>query len=101
MKILKIFGIGNQKIISEKNSVDGVVTSVKTCWWLKVNKKLIRMSSLDGAEFPHIISFIYNVDGTEYKGSRYISWTTRCPQSNEKITVFFDKSNPSQYAVDI
>ena len=33
----------------------GTVVSVKKQWWLKVNTKPIRMNTLDGATFPHII----------------------------------------------
>lgn len=75
--------------------------STKTCWWLKINTTSVRTNSLDGAAFPHIIFFRYDVDGVEYKGSRYISWTTRCPVINENISVYFDVSKPSMYAVDI
>lgn len=101
MKLSQIFGIGSQKIISANNSVNGTVTSVKTCWWLKINTKPVRWDYLDGAVFPHIISFTYRVDGTEYRGSRYISWRARCPKVNEAIPVFFNPSDPSKYAVPV
>lgn len=101
MKLAQIFGIGSPKIISANNSTNGRVTSVKTCWWLKINTKPVRWDYLDGAVFPHIISFRYQVDGREYCGSRYISWKVTCPRVNEAITVFFDPTNPSKYAVSV
>ena len=33
----------------------GTVLSVAKQWWLKVNTKPIRIGTLDGATFPHII----------------------------------------------
>ncbi|ERT38252.1 MAG: hypothetical protein Q4F83_11425 [Eubacteriales bacterium] len=31
----------------------GTVVSVSKQWWLKVNRKPVRMHTLDGAEFPY------------------------------------------------
>jgi len=101
MNIFGCFGLGAEKIVSENNFIDGTVTEVKTCWWLKVNTKPVRTHSMDGAAFPHIIHFVYKVDGIEYKGSRYVNWNVRCPQTRERITVYFDKTNPAKYAVKI
>ena len=101
MKIRGLFNIGGQKIISQGHKVKGTVVSAKTCWWLKINTKPIRHRSMDGAAFPYIISFQYEVDGIEYRGSRYVCWTTRCPVIHETIDVYFDISKPSIYAVDI
>ena len=101
MSIRGLLNIGGQKIIHEGCRVKGTVFSTRTCWWLKINSTPVRTSSLDGAAFPHIISFRYVVDGVEYRGSRYVSWTTRCPVINETINVYYDLYKPSMYAVDI
>lgn len=101
MSIRGLFNVGGQKIIDQGHMAKGTVMSTKICWWLKINTTSVRTNSMDGAAFPHIISFRYDVDGVEYKGSRYVSWTTRCPVINQVITVYFDVSNPSMYAVDI
>ena len=93
-------GFRNRKIISEPFKTTGKVASVKKCWWLKVNTKPVRTHALDGAAFPHVIYFLYTVDGVEYKGSRFISCLSPCPRAGEKITVYYDKSNPQKYAVD-
>ena len=37
------------------NETNGTVIAVAKQWWLKVNTKPIRMGSMDGAIFPHII----------------------------------------------
>lgn len=105
MNILRCFGAGAEKIIAGNNFVDGLVTRVKTCRWLKVNTKPARMHALDGAVFPHMIYFSYTVNGTEYKGVWYVSWyisyAARCPQVGERVTVYFDRADPSKYAVRV
>ena len=99
MSILSCFGFGEKRILNDGYTAVGVITSVKKCWWLKVNQKAIRLYALDGAVFPHIIRFTYQVDGKEYSGSRYISWTADCPLIQEEITVYYSKENPSKYAL--
>ena len=101
MSILRCFGFGADNIISGNNFTGGTITGIKTCWWIKVNKKPIRTQPLDGAAFPHIIYFSYSVNGRPYKGNRYMSWYALCPQVNEHITVYYDKTNPARYAVKI
>ena len=44
----------------------GIVLSVAKQWWLKMNMKPVRMGTLDGAIFPHIIKVQYVVDGKNY-----------------------------------
>ena len=74
----------------------GTVVTVAKQWWLKVNTKAVRVHSLDGATFPHIIKVRYTVGGKDYfkrkwiKGirnswSRNISWTWR-PKMYEHAT---------------
>lgn len=99
---MNIWGLfRKQEIISQGHMVKGTVVSAKTCWWLKINTKPIRTSSMDGAAFSHIISFRYDVDSVEYRGRQYVSWTDCCPVINETIDVYYDVSKPSVYAVDI
>ena len=101
MNILNCFGIGVDDIISKNIFTEGIVTEVKTCWWLKVNKKPIRTSASDGAVFPHIICFTYKVNGKEYTGRLFADWNVRCPAKSEFITVYYDKDAPEKYAVKL
>ena len=95
---LRMFGIGvTDAILGDKT--EGVVTEVKTCWWLKVNTKPIRRNMFDGALFPHIIHFTYTVNGKVYQGKRFVNWNKRCPVKDEKITVHYEKEEPAKYAV--
>lgn len=95
---LRMFGIGVTNAIAGEQT-EGVVTEVKTCWWLKVNTKPVRRSAIDGALFPHIIHFTYSVGGQVYNGKRYVNWNKRCPVKDERITVCYEQENPEKYAV--
>lgn len=95
---LRMFGIGVAGAVAGEQT-QGVITEVKTCWWLKINTKPVRRNTFDGALFPHIIHFTYTVGGQAYWGKRYVQWNKRCPQKGEKLTVYYEKENPVKYAV--
>lgn len=101
MNLFRMFGFGSQKIISQGYETTGAVTAVDVCWWIKINTKPVRRHPLDGARFPHIITFTYSVNGVSYQGSRYVRYYLRCPGKGETIPVFYDKSDPAQYAVSL
>ena len=105
MSISDTFCLGRkkiyQKLVLENNKATGTITVVKTCWWIKINTKNVRMHALDGAKFPHIIYFTYNVNDMEYQGSSCVSYYLRCPNKEETITIFYDKNEPAQYAVSL
>ena len=94
-----MLGLDDKHILTAGYCTAGRVTAVKTCHWLKVNTKPVRTNTLDGAKFPHIIHFTYCVEGTEYRGSRYLNWDVRCPVKDEIIIVYYDPENCGKYAV--
>lgn len=96
--LLRMFGIGTTSAIAGEQT-EGIITQVKTCWWLKINTKPVRRNIFDGAVFPHIIHFTYTVSGGDYQGKRYVHYNKRCPQKGEKLTVYYEKENPAKYAV--
>ena len=63
--LLRMFGIGVTNAIAG-GQTEGTVTEVKTCYWFKVNTKPVRTHAGDGAVYPHIIHFTYNVAGQTY-----------------------------------
>ncbi len=99
MGIFKGTGDKHRKLLSEGGMVPGKITEVKKCWWIKVNTKPVRSHALDGAEFPHIIKFVYIVDGIEYNGRQLISYKIAPPSVGEELEVYYDKENPSRNAV--
>lgn len=101
MQILHMFGMGTKKIIAANHRAEGTVTDVKPCYWLKINQKPLRTTPLDGAAFPHIVHFTYQVDGTVYQGRRFVNWNQACPRRGGKLTVYFDQNRPASYAAVI
>ena len=81
--------------MSEKQTV-GIVLSVKKQWWLKINTKPFRKGTLDGAIFPHVVKIAYEVDGKEYKKSKWIGAGLPVPAVGEEVTVFYDEKNPKK-----
>ena len=101
MSFLRIWGLGEKKIFAQNLSVPGRITAVKKCWWLKVNTKAVRMGPLDGAKFPHIAVFTYEVNGRVYEGKRWVSYDDTPPNVGKAINVWHDRQNPQEYAVKL
>lgn len=99
MKLLRTFGWEEKKLLNSGHTAAGTVIDVKKCWWLKVNTKPVRMGTMDGAVFPNIIHFTYQVDGVSYKGSRYVGLSPVYPRKGETLTVFYDPRAPHRCAV--
>lgn len=101
MNILWIFGIGSKKLLSGGHSVVGTVTKVDTCWWLKINTKPVRTHAMDGAIFPHMVSYTYAVNGQTYSGKRIISAYAKAPNTSASIQVYYDENNPSHSTIKV
>ena len=99
--ITGLLGIGAAEIFAGGAKTEGRVMMANPCWWLKVNTKTVRLFSSDGAVFPHIITFEYEVDGKRYTGKHYVSWNTQCPEEGSGIIVYYDRANPARYAVKL
>lgn len=98
MMFFRMFGIGTDAAIAG-GKTEGTVTAVKTCWWFKVNTKPVRRHAGDGAAFPHIIHFDYQVAGRSFTGKRWVSWDRRCPVVGERVTVHYEEGAPERSAV--
>lgn len=77
----------------------GTVIAISKQWWLKVNRKPVRMHALDGAEFPHIIKVQYTVDGTQYTKRKWISAGGPVPSTGSSVTVYYDSDKPSRATI--
>ena len=96
--LLRVFGIGVSAAIAGEQA-EGTVTEVKTCSWFKINTKPVRRHMWDGAVYPHIIHFTYEVDGKCFSGRRFVWYNRRCPVKGEKITVHYEARSPEKFAV--
>lgn len=98
MNLLRLFGLGSQGILNKNHFVSGSVVMVSRCWWLKVNTKPVRRFPGDGAVYPHIVTFTYQVDNVSYTGKLFIPLRYRVPQKGETIPVYYDPGKPGRYA---
>ena len=78
------------------NETIGTVRSVATQWWLKVNTKPIRMGTMDGAVFPHIIKVQYEVDGNTYTKRKWIGAGKAVPAVGSNVTVLYCSNKPGK-----
>lgn len=74
----------------------GTVLTAKKQWWLKVNKKPVRMNALDGACFPYIIKIRYNVNGQEFIKNKWLGAGLPVPEIGSQVAVVYDENKPSK-----
>lgn len=77
----------------------GTVLSASMQWWLKINRKPIRMHALDGATFPYIIKVQYMVDGKNYIKRKWIHAGQPVPEVGTSVTVMYRADKPSKAKV--
>lgn len=101
MGIFSTLGFGSKKLLSSGHRVAGTVTKVSTCWWLKINTKPVRTHAMDGAIFPHMVSYTYAVNGQSYSGKRIISAYAKAPSVHAPIQVYYDESKPAHSTIKV
>ena len=82
----------------DKQTTGTVIATTKQ-WWLKVNRKPVRMHALDGAEFPYIIKIAYIADGKTYTKSKWINAGNPVPKVGSNVQVMYDSDKPSKAKV--
>ena len=79
-----------------KKETVGTVISVSRQWWLKINTKPVRMGTMDGAAFPHIIKVKYTADGKKYTKRKWIGAGNPVPAVGSTLTVLYSEENPNK-----
>lgn len=98
MKLLRLFGIGADRILAKKSHTSATVTAVSRSY-LYVVKKPVRLYVNDSNTlYSHYIFFTYNVNGISYKGKLFVSLNVRCPQKGDVLEVYYDPDKPENYA---
>ncbi len=98
MKLLRMFGIGANKIIGKNCSVKGTVTQVQNSY-IYVIKKPVRIGiTPQNTAISHFVNFTYMVNGISYAGKIFVSPFHRYPQQGEQIDVYYDPERPENYA---
>lgn len=80
----------------KENQVIGKVIKVKKLWWMKINKKPIRVTPLDGATFPLSLQVKYNVNDNEYIGKKIVSWSEKDIQVDQEVIVTYNIEKPQK-----
>lgn len=76
--------------------ITGTVVATTKLWWLKINRKPVRLHALDGAAFPCVIKVEYSVDSRTYTMRKYISAGERVPTVGSKVTVAYHSGRPAK-----
>ena len=98
MKLFRMFGIGEKKILTRNCSAKGTVTMVQISRIYVVKKPVRIFITEENTMFSHWITFTYTVNGITYTGKRWISLRYRCPGKGEKIDIFYNPEKPENYA---
>ena len=82
--------------MSKEKQITGKVIKIKKLWWLKINKKPIRVTPLDGAMFPLSLQVKYNVNGNEYIGKKIVPWNEKDIQVDQDVIVTYNVEKPQK-----
>ena len=86
---------GGKQIMSNEETI-GKIIKVKKLWWLKINKKPIRTTSLDGAIFPSSLQVQYSVNDNEYVGKKIVAWDDSFTQVGQDVVVSYNEDKPQK-----
>ena len=78
------------------NETVGIIIKVKKLWWLKINKKPIRTTSLDDTLFPSLLQVQYIVNSNEYVGKKIVFWDDSFTQVGQDVIVTYNKNKPQE-----
>ena len=87
--------------MSETLETTGTVVAAAKQWWLKVNTKAVRLHSLDGAAFPHIIKVRYTVGGKDYFCRKWIGAGRDVPAIGSTVPVCCRADKPAKAKVPL
>ncbi|MBR6689227.1 MAG: sugar ABC transporter permease [Clostridia bacterium] len=79
--------------------VEGIIIKLKKMWWIKINTKAFRTSTLDGATFPYIITVEYTVNDTTYEKNKFVYLGDKEINIGDKLKVVCDVINPKKIVI--
>lgn len=79
----------------------GTVIAVNKQFWIKINRKPMRLHMTNGAEFPYIIKVKYTVDGIEYIRRKWIGAGKKLPLENSTVKIFYNDKKPSVSKIEL
>lgn len=80
----------------KKGNIEGTIIDAKKIWWLKINKKQLRMTPADGATFPYLLKVKYTLNNLDYEKKKMVYWGNENINVGEKVIVTYDEAKPSK-----
>lgn len=80
----------------KKGNIEGTIIDAKKIWWLKINKKQLRMTPADGATFPYLLKVKYTINNLDYEKKKMVYWENENINVGEKVIVTYDEEKPSK-----
>jgi len=84
-----------------EQETQGTVLSVHRQWWLKVNRKAMRIGPLDGAEFPHIIKIAYRAEEKDFIRRKWLGAGKPVPGVGDTVRVFYHPDRPEKIRIEV
>lgn len=78
----------------KKGNIEGTIIDAKKIWWLKINKKQLRMTPADGATFPYLLKVKYTINNLDYEKKKMVYWGNENINVGEKVIVTYDEEKP-------
>lgn len=80
----------------KKGNIEGIIIDAKKIWWLKINKKQLRMTPADGATFPYLLKVKYTLNNLDYEKKKMVYWGNENINVGKKVIVTYDEEKPSK-----
>lgn len=90
-----------RKVIKMEKETIGTIISVTKQWWLKVNRKSVRIYGMDGADFPYIIKIKYTIEGKDYICRKCIGASKKIPDKGATLKVIYREDRPSKVRIEL
>jgi hypothetical protein len=80
----------------KKGNIEGTIIDAKKIWWLKINKKQLRMTPADGATFPYLLKVKYTLNNLDYEKKKMVYCGNENINVGEKVIVTYDEEKLSK-----
>lgn len=79
----------------------GTVTAVSRQWWLKINRRPLRLHALAGAAFPHVVKITYTAEGRDRTCRKWVPAGTPPPCVGSQVRLRYDTDRPSSARAEL
>lgn len=79
-----------------KANIVGIIIKAKKIWWVKINRKIVRKSPLDGATFPYLVKIKYKISDKIYEKTKIVYWGNEDINVGDKVIITYAENKPSK-----